>query len=78
MSSERTSGLVECSFVILAEKVSIKDRYIFIQRLGMMGKSFFDKKNSQQNVAIDKQKAVLTTGPTNFRRNDRNKSLNAQ
>ena len=41
-------------------------------------KKFLTKIFSQQSGLVDKQKAVLTTGPTNFRRNDRKCSLIAQ
>ena len=41
-------------------------------------KKFLTKIFSQQSGLIDKQKAVLTTWPTHFRRNDRKNSLNAQ
>ena len=41
-------------------------------------KKFLTTIFSPQTGLIDKQKAVLTTGPTNFRRIDRKSSLNAQ
>ena len=41
-------------------------------------KKVWTKVFSQQTDLIDIQKAVRTTGPTNFRRNDRKNSLNAQ
>ena len=43
-----------------------------------MDKIDLDKNFSPQTVLMDTQKAVPTTGPTNFCRNDRQKSLNAK
>ena len=78
MTSKWSFGLVESSVIILAEKKFERKLITF----GWMSKNdvkkIFDKNFFTTNWSIDKQKAVLTTGPTNFRRNDIKSSLNAQ
>ena len=49
---------------------------IYVQKL--WEKKILTKIFSPQTGLIDKQKKILTTGPTNFRRNDRKKSLHNQ
>ena len=79
MSSKWSFRLVESSVVNLAER-KFERRLIIFGWLSKndVKKNFWQKFCSPQTGLIDKQKAVLTSGLTRFRRNDIQKSLNAQ
>ena len=78
LSSNFSSGLVECSFVKLTERFSEKNQTNFCWMSVNDGEKIFDKHFSPETGLIDKQKTVLTKGATIFRRNDRQMSINAQ
>ena len=78
LSSNFSSGLVECSFVKLTERFSEKNQTNFCWMSVNDGEKIFDKHFSPETGLIDKQKTVLTKGATIFRRNDRQMSVNAQ
>ena len=71
MSSKWSFGLVECSFVNLAEKILNKDQYFCDQCPKMMGKNFWQKifqhklvylTNRKQYWQRDRQTSVEMTG----------------
>ena len=78
LSSNFSSGHVESSFVKLNERFSEKKQTNFCWMSVNDGEKIFDKHFSPETGLIDKQKTVLTSGLTKFRRNVIQKLLNAQ
>ena len=67
MSSKWSFGLVECSFVNLAEKILNKDQYFCDQCPKMMGKNFWQK--------IFQHKLVYSTNRKQYWQRDRQTSV---